>query len=169
MAWKNKIKPSKSDQLVCTTDFFATVADVLGADLADNFAEDSFSHLSTTNLSSDAPKRESIIHHSVRGEFAFRKGDWKAIFCAGSGGWSYPNINIEKSVYDTLPTVQLYNIKNDVAEEYNLQAEHPEIIKEFKMDLLKIINDGRSTEGAKQENDEAPSWAQLGKLKEIGL
>ena len=169
MAWKNKIKPSKSNQLVCTTDFFATVADVLGADLADNFAEDSFSHLSTTNLSSDAPKRESIIHHSVRGEFAFRKGDWKAIFCAGSGGWSYPNINIKKSVYDTLPLVQLYNIKNDVAEEYNLQAEHPEIIKEFKMDLLKIINDGRSTEGAKQENDEALSWVQLGKLREIGL
>lgn len=166
MSWKNKITASKSNQLLCTTDFYATVADVIGVDLADNVAEDSFSHLSTTNLNSDAPKRESIIHHSVRGEFAYRKGDYKVNFCKGSGGWSYPNINTKKAIYDTLPDFQLYNVKEDVAETHNLEAEHPEIIKAFKADLLKIINDGRSTVGEKQSNDDAAAWPQLENLND---
>ena len=169
MTWKNKIKPSKSDQLVCTTDFFATIADLLNIDIADDVAEDSFSHLSSTNLDSDAPKRESIIHHSVQGEFAYRKGDWKVNFCPGSGGWSFPNRNIKKSVFDSLPQVQLYNIKDDVAETQNVQANHPEIIKTYKAEVLQIINEGRSTAGAKQENDAVDAWPQLEKLKEIKL
>ncbi|MEP3836185.1 MAG: arylsulfatase [Algibacter sp.] len=162
MSWKNKITPLKSNLLLCSTDFYATVADMLGVDLADNVAEDSFSHLPN----SENPKRESIIHHSVRGEFAYRKGDWKVNFCKGSGGWSYPNTNTKKAIYDTLPAFQLYNIKEDVAETHNLQAEHPEIISEFKADLLKIINDGRSTVGEKQPNDKAGSWPQLENLND---
>ncbi|PQV50207.1 arylsulfatase A-like enzyme [Jejuia pallidilutea] len=165
MTWKNNIQPTKTEQLVCTTDFFATVADILNIDLADNVAEDSFSHLPN----SETPKRESIIHHSVRGEFAYRKGDYKVNFCKGSGGWSFPNSNTKKAIYDTLPKVQLYNIKRDAGETKNLQAEHPEIVKEFKAEVLKIINDGRSTTGAKQENDGTDSWPQLDKLKEIEL
>jgi len=161
MTWKNKIQPETSSQLVCTTDFFATVADVLGLSYEDNVAEDSFSHL--TN--SDAPKRKSIIHHSVRGEFAFRKGDWKVNFCKGSGGWSFPNINTKKSIYDSLPDVQLYNIKNDVAETKNLQAEHPEIIETYRADLLKIIHNGRSTSGENQVNDTDGEWKQLEHIK----
>ncbi|WP_406683784.1 arylsulfatase [Seonamhaeicola sp. MEBiC1930] len=161
MTWKNNIQPDKSEQLVCTTDFFATVADVLGVDFDDNVAEDSFSHL--TN--SDAPKRKSIIHHSVRGEFAYRSGDWKVNFCKGSGGWSYPNINTKKSIYDSLPNVQLYNIKNDVAETNNLQAKYPGIIDAYREDLLKIIDDGRSTVGEKQLNDTYGEWKQLENIK----
>ena len=165
MTWKNNIKPTKTNQLVCTTDFFATVADVLNIDIDDNVAEDSFSHL----IETDALKRESIIHHSVHGEFAYRKGDYKVNFCVGSGGWSFPNIHTKKAIYDTLPKVQLYNIKNDIAETNNLQAKHPEIITEFKADLLKIINEGRSTKGTIQANDGASAWAQLEKIKDIKL
>lgn len=165
MTWKNNMKPAKTDQLVCTTDFFATVADVLNIDLSDDVAEDSFSHLPKT----DAPKRESIIHHSVRGEFAYRKGNYKVNFCVGSGGWSFPNINTKKAIYDTLAKVQLYDIKNDVAETNNLQAVHPEIVTAFKADLLKIINDGRSTKGTEQINDGTGAWPQLEKLMAIKL
>lgn len=161
MTWKSKIQPEKSEQLVCTTDFFATVADVLGVNFDDNVAEDSFSHLAN----SDSPKRESIIHHSVRGEFAYRSGDWKVNFCKGSGGWSYPNSNIKKSVYDSLPDFQLYNIKNDVAETKNLQAKYHGIIDAYREDLLKIINDGRSTVGEKQMNDLDGEWKQLENIK----
>jgi len=165
MTWKNNIKASQSNQLVCTTDFFATVADILHIDLEDNVAEDSFSHV----LESNMPKRESIIHHSVRGEFAYRKGDYKVNFCVGSGGWSFPNINTKKSIYDTLAKVQLYNIKKDVAETINLQALHPDMVKAYRTDLLKIINNGRSTAGAVQVNDGVNTWRQLEKLKELKL
>jgi hypothetical protein len=36
------------------------------------------------------PIREATVHHSINGSFASRKGDWKLIFAAGSGGWSFP-------------------------------------------------------------------------------
>lgn len=169
MTWKGTLQASKSNQLVCTTDFFATVADLLNATYPDNVAEDSFSHLGATNLSSDKPLRESIVYHSVNGEFAYQKGDWKVNFCPGSGGWSFPNKNVKKAIWDTLPKVQLYNIRNDVAEKNNVQAEHPEILREFKADLLKIINDGRSTIGEKQKNDKVDSWPQLEKLNEYNF
>lgn len=165
MSWKGTIQSTKTDQLTCTTDFFATIADLLGVTYPDNVAEDSYSHLSVTSLKTQLPARQSIVHHSVNGEFAYRKGDWKLIFGPGSGGWSYPNKNTNKAIYDTLPQVQFYNMKNDIAEEHNLEAKYPELIKEYREDLLKIVNDGRSTEGEKQMNDEVESWPQLEYIK----
>ncbi|MGQ1784564.1 MULTISPECIES: sulfatase family protein [unclassified Saccharicrinis] len=165
MTWKGNIKPGKSEQLVCTTDFFATVADLLGEKYEDNTAEDSYSHLGATGISSTAPLRKSIIHHSVRGDFAYRKGDWKLILCPGSGGWSYPNVSRNKAVTDTMPKVQLYNLKDDVEEVNNLEAEHPELLEVYRNDLLQIIEFGRSTKGKILSNDGVEEWQQLENVK----
>jgi len=165
MSWKGTIEPDNSDQLVCTTDLLATVADVIGVDYADDVAVDSYSHLGATNIKSEKPLRESIVHHSIDGEFAYRKGDLKVNFCLGSGGWSYPNRNVKKSVLDVLPKVQLYNVKEDMYEQNNLQAEFPEVIAEYRTNLLQIINNGRSTDGAKQKNDAVDDWPQLKHIK----
>lgn len=161
MTWKGTISPSQSDQLVCTTDFFATVADLIGVDVADSEAVDSYSHL----LGSNEPLRESIVHHSVDGEFAYRKGEWKVNFCYGSGGWSFPGKNVKKEARDTLPDVQLYHLTEDVAEKNNLQAEYPELVEAYRADLLQIIYDGRSTSGTKQANAEVDEWPQLQHVK----
>ncbi len=165
MTWKGHIQPSKTKQLVCTTDFFATVADVIGATYAENVAEDSYSHLAVTNIKSRLPLRKSIVYHSVDGTFAYQKGDYKVVFGPGSGGWSYPNKNTKKEIYDALPKVQLYNVKDDVAEANNLEAKNPKLIKKYRKDLLKIINEGRSTIGKKLSNDKVDAWPQLEALK----
>lgn len=157
--WPEKVKPGKSEQLICTTDLFATAADVIGAELQDNMAEDSYSFLAALNVPSDAPERESIVHHSINGSFAYRKGDWKACFCPGSGGWSDPKPN-SKGI-DLLPPVQLFNLADDITEEHNLQAEHPEIVEKFRAELTAIVNNGRSTEGEKQANEGTDNWPQL--------
>ena len=157
--WPAKVKPGKTDQLICTTDLFATVADILQISYSDNVAEDSYSFLSALNLVSKAAVRTSIVHHSINGSFAYRKNEWKAIFCPGSGGWSDPRPNspgIEK-----LPKFQLYNLNEDIAEENNLQDQYPEILLQYKEELSHIILSGRSTEGAQQENDGPASWPQL--------
>ena len=157
--WPAKVKASKSEQLICTTDLFATVADVLGKDYADNVAEDSYSFLSALQLPSTATKRESIVHHSINGSFAYRKDNWKVCFCPGSGGWSNPRPNSKEC--KTLPKVQLYDLDSDIVEENNLQAQHPEIVEQYRQELATIVNDGRSTEGAKQSNDGPAKWPQL--------
>ncbi|MEP1486829.1 MAG: arylsulfatase [Algibacter sp.] len=157
--WPSKIKPGKSNQLVCTTDLFATAADILNVPLKDNFAEDSYSFLSALSVESSLPKRESIVHHSINGSFAYRKGDYKAIFCPGSGGWSFPRPN-DKAI-DSLPKFQFYNLSNDIGEETNLLNEQPELLEQYRKELSQIVSNGRSTEGEKQKNDAPETWPQL--------
>lgn len=161
VSWPRKVKPGKSDQLLCTTDFFATAADVVNANIPDNAGEDSYSFLSALNLPTKAPARESIVHHSVNGSFAYRKGDWKVCFCPGSGGWSDPKPNAKN--IDQLPPEQLYNLAEDISEEHNVQAEHPEIVEAFRSELTAIVNNGRSTEGEPQANEGTDNWPQLKK------
>lgn len=155
--WPKKVQLAKSDQLVCTTDLFGTVAHIIGKELPDNAAEDSFSFLPA--LQGKKGPRESIVHHSINGSFAYRKGEWKAIFCPGSGGWSAPRPNSE-GIQD-LPPVQLYNLKNDHAEENNLQAENENMVEKYRQELAKIVTDGRSTPGEPQQNDGPEIWPQL--------
>ena len=92
---------------------------------------------------------------------SIRKGDWKLIFAPSSGGWSYPRpIDIERENLN-LPTMQLYNLKNDISETKNLIDIYPEKVNELKKASAKIILDGRSTDGIRQENDGMDNWKQI--------
>ena len=159
VSWKGKVSSGKSEQLVCTTDFFATVADVINKDIDDNTAEDSYSLLSSLGLKSDKAKREGIVHHSIDGSFAYRKENWKVCFSSGSGGWSDPKPNSKEA--ENLPMVQLYDLSNDIAEQNNMQADYPEIVGQYRHELTQIVTNGRSTPGILQKNDGPDFWNQL--------
>jgi len=159
VSWPSKVESGQSNQLVCTTDFFATISDILDIKFGDNVAEDSYSFLSALNISSNAAVRKSIVHHSINGSFAYRKGDFKAIFCPGSGGWSIPRPNSE--AVKELPQFQLYNLNEDIGEENNLQAEQPLLLEQYRDELAQIVLRGRSTVGENQENDGPKRWSQL--------
>ena len=90
--WPKKIQlASISHKTICTTDLLATCADILGKTLKDDEGEDSFSILPLlSEETKNQYKRDFTIHHSINGSFAIRKGDFKFIFCPGSGGWSFP-------------------------------------------------------------------------------
>ncbi len=157
--WPAKVKQGVSDQILCTTDLFATAAEIIGVDYPDFVAEDSYSYIPALGINSTSQVRESIVHHSINGSFAYRKGDWKAIFCPGSGGWSSPRPN-SKGI-DSLPPEQLYNLTADIGEQNNLSEEKAEILERYRMELAKIVTDGRSTPGEKQTNDGPEKWKQL--------
>ena len=163
--WPEKVKSEKSNQLVCTTDFFATIADVLDVKPTDTMAEDSFSFLPALKIKSSSMVRESIVHHSINGSFAYRKNEWKAIFCPGSGGWSFPRPR-DKAAIDSLPKFQLYNLSSDIEEEHNLQNQQSELLEQYRKELAEIVSNGRSTEGAKQKNDGPETWSQLSWMDE---
>ena len=149
--WPGKVKPGTvSDVTVCTTDFFATFAEVLGrADaIPDNAAEDSFSFLKSLNGSKDAI-RPSTIHHSINGMFAIRKGDWKLILDKGAGGgWSKSKTSGK--------LVQLYNLADDPGETKNLEESNPEKVQELVKELGQAFRNGRTTPGSKQSNEGWP-------------
>ena len=80
---------STSDETICTTDLYATLADILGQRQAipARAAEDSFTILpALQSVAHRKPLRPFTIHHSINGSFAIRRGPWKLILCPGSGG-----------------------------------------------------------------------------------
>ncbi|TKG92480.1 sulfatase [Puteibacter caeruleilacunae] len=140
--WPEKVKAgTSSDEVICTTDLLATCADIVGANLANNAGEDSYSFLPVLlGKKQDKTIREATIHHSIGGTFAIRKGDWKFIDAKGSGGWS---LSEKKAGEDALPG-QLFNMKEDPKEQNNLYAEKPELVKELKALIEKYKSQGYS-------------------------
>jgi arylsulfatase A-like enzyme len=99
------------------------------------------------------------VLHSIDGSFAIRQGRWKLEMCPGSGGWSSPKAGKE---CEGLPTVQLYDVEQDVAERANLQQDHPEEVARLTALLTRYVKEGRSTPGPAQRNDGQQRWKQLG-------
>jgi arylsulfatase A len=135
---------------VCQVDYYATIAAIVGAEIPESAAEDSYnlfpliSQQSTTKYQSD----RAVIHHSFDGHFAIRKGKWKLNMLRGSGGSLEPKL-IEPAEGEAL--YELYDMDNDPSETTNLYFEHPEIVEELKAEITDIIRNGRSTPGAPQD------------------
>ena len=150
--WPGRVKAgSTSAQLICHTDLLATCADLLGAPLPPNAAEDSVSILPALTGAATAPLREAVVHHSINGRFAVRQGPWKLALCPGSGGWGKPGDAEAKEA--KLPALQLYDLGADPSEQENLHGRQPEVVSRLTRLLERYVADGRSTPGAKQPND----------------
>jgi len=142
---------SKSDQILCLTDLFATTTDILGLDTPANSAEDSVSFLPALKGEKIVSSRKGIIHHSVSGHFSYREEDWKLLLAYGSGGWSNPKeepAKKEKSIH-----AQLYNMAEDVGETKNLYKKEPEVAARLLKQLEDYVTSGRSTDGPVSTND----------------
>ncbi|WPJ96407.1 hypothetical protein SH580_01660 [Coraliomargarita algicola] len=149
--WPAVIKAgSQSDQTICLTDFMATCADIVGAELPATAGEDSVSFLPAFSDEPIVSTRQGIVHHSISGHFAYRQGKWKLLLAAGSGGWTSPT---EKQVSAVAPKGQLYDMEADPGERTNLYQSHPEVVQQLMAQLESDIARGRSTEGAYQAND----------------
>jgi arylsulfatase A-like enzyme len=149
--WPAVISPgSRCEQLVGLNDWMATCAELVGATLPPNAGEDSLS-LRPLFRDPQQPVRDHLVHHSIHGKFALREGDWKLLLCPGSGGWASPRD--DEAVRQGLPLVQLYNLRDDVGERRNRQAEQPERVRRMLARLRTLISEGRSTPGPRQPND----------------
>jgi arylsulfatase A len=144
--WPDKVKAgSKTDQLTCLTDLMATSAEIVGSKLPDNVGEDSVSILPALLGSAAGPLREAVVHHSIRGNFAIRKGKWKLLFCKDSGGWT-------KGFHVETPA-QLYDMTKDISERTNEYTDQAETVAQLTALLETYIADGRSTPGSSLKND----------------
>ncbi|MDA0348619.1 MAG: arylsulfatase [Verrucomicrobia bacterium] len=142
---------SSSEATVCLTDLFATLAEITGAKVPKNAAEDSVSFYDSLK-GNTKQHREATVHHSINGSFAIRKGDWKLVLCPGSGGWSYPTPNETKDL--DLPPIQLFNLRSDPSETTNVYSANHDKVRELYRLLTSYVENGRSTPGPKQSNEE---------------
>lgn len=157
--WPGKIQPGAvSDETICHVDFMATVAAILEHEIPENAAEDSVNMLPVfLGEKRAAPIREATIHHSARGKFAIRKGDW-VLIDAPSGDDNGVNgepewLKSERgyTAHDT--PGELFQLREDPAQRHNRFADEPAIVQELKSLLEDYKRLGRSTPGTPQKND----------------
>ncbi|OYP35558.1 sulfatase family protein [Rhodopirellula sp. MGV] len=150
--WPGKVKPgSRTENLVGQLDFFATTAEITGAKIPGDMAEDSVSFLPTLLGKANAVSRQSIVSQSISGYFAIRDGVWKLCLCPGSGGWSTPRPG--RDDMSELPPMQLYNLADDPGETKNLFVSEPDRVESMIAMMQQAIDNGRTTPGKKLSND----------------
>ncbi|UCS94664.1 arylsulfatase [Echinicola marina] len=133
--WPNQIEAgSKTDGLISSLDIMATVRDILGIPKEAEVSPDGQSMMSSLKDAS-ADARDYLVHHSHQGVFAIRKGDWKLILSQKSGGFSD---GLNRDGFGIETDGQLYNLKEDPAEQNNLYAKQPAKVKELSKMLERI-------------------------------
>lgn len=132
VSWPDGFTPNRTcDHLVCLGDWMATCADLLGAPLPEGAGEDSISMMPLLR-ETDGPRRKHLIHHSGRGTFAIRKGDW--VYIDGHGGDNRePDWWKDARSYDdeTGPGA-LYNLREDHQECRNRYRDCPDIVRDLR-------------------------------------
>ena len=143
--WPHKIAAATATHHhVSLTDMFATCADIVGADLPNTYAEDSFSFLPAA-LGKNVEPRPPMIHHSNHGEFAYREDDWKLVFRNRSGKLD--------QCRGKSRIVELYNLKQDIAERSNIAVQHPQQVQRLTEGLRQLVARGASRKGIAAAND----------------
>lgn len=156
--WPNHLPAGeRCSSLVGLQDTFATCTDILNLNLPDTVAVDSFSWWSHV-VPGGTPRasRPSLVHHSINGSFALRRGQWKLCFCPDSGGWSDPRPNSPDA--KQLPLLQLFDLNGDIGERNNLVDKQPAKVRELVEEMAQLIERGRSTSGPDQPNSARVEW-----------
>ncbi|WP_139955796.1 sulfatase-like hydrolase/transferase [Flavicella sediminum] len=157
MRWPKVIKAgSKVNDPVCQSDYLATIAAIVGTELADTEGEDSYS-LYAMMKGEDAAMNRAVIHHSFTGHFAIREGKWKLNMLRGSGGSLKPVVLTPKAGE---ALYELYDIEKDPGETENLYFKYPKIVQDLTQKITEIVKNGRSTEGEPQSYIKE-HWKQL--------
>lgn len=138
VSWPGRIKYGESGALVSQVDFMASFAKMLGVQINENDAPDSFDLLDVL-LGNQAEGRNFIVHQG-NSTMALIHGDWKYIVPNNGPAISkFTNIEMGNN-----PGPQLYNLRDDLGETKNIAKENPEKVKEMETLLQKIKDDGRT-------------------------
>lgn len=132
--WPEKVKAGTVNKnMICLSDVFATIADLLGESA--EAGEDSYSFLSNL-MDVKAPQvRESLtIAGGASGAFVEIHNGWKYIEAGSPNRWPetyYPKgpSNLE---------AQLYNLNEDIGEQHNLYTRMPEKVTELTGIIKKV-------------------------------
>ncbi len=129
--WPGRIKPATTNNtLIAHLDMTATFASLTGVSLPKDAAADSFNVLpALLGEKTDLPPRPHFVAHTggTQGPFAIRQGDWKFIQPGGGGRQA------EQSKKDAAQAGQLFHLADDLAEQNNLVAKHPEKVAELQL------------------------------------
>ena len=139
--WPGKIKPgTRSGETISLTDMLATFAALSGQELAPEAGPDSFNVLPALlggKLDGSRPHPRVMQSGGASGMLAIREGQWKLIDGQGGGGY-------RDGTGKPGEPPQLYNLSEDLGEETDVYAQHPDVAARLRQLLHKIKAEGRS-------------------------
>jgi len=118
--WKRKLKNNISDQFVASCDLLPTLADLIGTNLTKE--KDGLSYLKTLTKGAKLSKNKYVVFTTDEGPALIVNDGWKLRFLRG------------KQKYE------LYNIRKDPLEKYDVILKNPEKASELTNKLLKELN-----------------------------
>ncbi|WP_343329605.1 arylsulfatase [Polaribacter staleyi] len=127
--WKGTIQPKVSDALVCQVDLLASFANLLNVKADVNDSQNMLDEF----LGISNKGRKNIVLEAGS-KTSFRAGDWVMIPPYKGAPMSWHSF-VETGIKEEF---QLYNLKEDVAQENNLATKKPEKLKELLADFVKI-------------------------------
>jgi arylsulfatase A-like enzyme len=138
LSWPGKIKGGHvSDALVCQLDLLASMASLTGYHASSDKIADSQNQLNAW-LGKDTKGRDYLIKNNANTPGVIIRGDWKLIKANNRQAMSI----LTNTELGNLPADQLYDLKTDIGERFNLSEKNPEIVKQLN-DLL-LIETGKS-------------------------
>jgi arylsulfatase A-like enzyme len=135
--WPGTIKPGVSDAPVSQVDLLASFAALTGQKLPETAAPDSFDVMPAL-LGKTKVGRPHIVEHATA--LSLIVGEWKVI---------QPHAGVKRNVETNIETgndrqAQLFHLSDDIGEQNDVAAQHPEKVQEMLALLEKIQKDGRT-------------------------
>ncbi|WP_440875642.1 sulfatase family protein [Thalassotalea sp. PLHSN55] len=123
-----------SDALISHIDFYRSLAELVGAELAQGEAKDS-ENLLPALLDSQADGRDQMLEESFT--LSLRSGKWKYVepFNGTTPDWLANKTAIENGL---MTTAQLFDLENDQKERVNVANEHPDVVARLQAALDEI-------------------------------
>lgn len=127
-----------SDGLLSQIDLFATIAKIVGAEIPAGSGEDSYDQ-SSLFKGEAASARHTLVHNTNPNGYALRHDDW-VLIAAKTGAVTKVPAWFDET-YGYAPHQQpgeLYNLRDDLAQQQNLHAERPEKVRELTQLLEQV-------------------------------
>ena len=121
--WKGHIDPAVSDEIVSQLDLFSSLSSLVRSEARTGDSED----LLQVFMGQEEAGRSELILEAT-GRTALRKGEW-VLIPPYEGPAISKNVNIE---IGNASDYQLYNLNEDLGEQNNLAASHPDKLKEMQ-------------------------------------
>ena len=135
--WPGRVEKSTSSALISQTDFYASLADMVGVKIQDGEAVDSENVLPA--LLGETQNARAILFYEGVATVALRDGDWKYIPPAKRNKKD-PKFLKRKGLESGLSyEAQLYNLLADPSETKNIANAHPDKVAMMQMELNKVL------------------------------
>lgn len=127
VAWGEKLKPGVSDAFVSQLDLFASLGEIIGADVPQGLDSQP---LAEAFLGRSDTGRTSMVLEA-QGRLAYRKGNYVLI-----PPYNGPRRNITGNELGNLPDWALFDLASDPGQSHDISASEPQIVSEIQEEFL---------------------------------